>query len=483
MGKISTFRHDVFVSFAHVDDQPDPGVDKGWVITLVETLKNRLAAKLGRPDSVDLWVDYRLTGADRITPAILEALSQSATLLLVMSPGYLASPWCQKEARTFLELVRQRTKEGYQIFVVERDKVDKSQLPLELQDRRGYRFWVEERLGKAARILGMPKPNPNDERYWDSIDDLAEDLAHEVARLKSYSPPHTPGAELPADGPFVFLAEATDDLDLQREDVKRYLKQAGLRILPSSWYPREPSAFQLAMDADLANSEVFIQLLSGVAGKKTADLPAGYAGLQLQRARAAGRRIIQWRSPELDLTEVADDDHRKLLESETVLAVPFEEFKAKAVDAAKRKPIVPGPPHPPSNMVFVNTEPADRSIAQSLINELERGGVGYILPLEQGKPAEIRRDLKTNLQLCDGLVIVYGNTTVTWVREQLWRCGEILRRRKRPVRALAIYDGPPEQKQALGFKVPNMKVINCRRSLDLAAIGSFLGQLGTDEPQ
>jgi len=36
---VPPFEHDVFVSYAHVDDDPAPGADDGWVSTLVGGLE------------------------------------------------------------------------------------------------------------------------------------------------------------------------------------------------------------------------------------------------------------------------------------------------------------------------------------------------------------------------------------------------------------------------------------------------------------
>jgi hypothetical protein len=71
-----------------------------------------------------------------------------------------------------------------------------------------------------------------------------------------------------------------DDLDSLRDEVMRYLEQAGLNVLPKTWYPRGPTAFREAVDRDIAQSVLFAQLLSKAAGKKSPDLPKGYAGLQ-----------------------------------------------------------------------------------------------------------------------------------------------------------------------------------------------------------
>lgn len=57
--------NDIFVSYAHVDDEPLPGVEQGWVRTFVAAFRTYLAQELGRRESVRLWMDYEL----RCTPA------------------------------------------------------------------------------------------------------------------------------------------------------------------------------------------------------------------------------------------------------------------------------------------------------------------------------------------------------------------------------------------------------------------------------
>jgi hypothetical protein len=37
------YEHDIFVSYAHVDDLTFPGVEAGWVATLISALKVKLS--------------------------------------------------------------------------------------------------------------------------------------------------------------------------------------------------------------------------------------------------------------------------------------------------------------------------------------------------------------------------------------------------------------------------------------------------------
>ncbi len=99
------------------------------------------------------------------------------------------------------------------------------------------------------------------------------------------------------------------------------------------------------------------------------------------------------------------------------------------------------------------------------------------MPVQIGKSAEIREDLEQNLLECDGVIVVYGETPVTWVREQLRQCRKILSMRERPLKALAVYVGPPEQKVPLDLRLRNMHIIDCRKGYKDDELISFIESL------
>lgn len=300
MAYLPQYEYDIFVSYAHVDDDPLPGANEGWVSTLVRSLKTRLAQKLGRSDAYSLWMDHELFGSEPVSSQILGKLHRAAMLVVVLSPGYVASAWCRRERDAFLRVVREHG--SGRVFVVERDMVDDTDRPAEFKDLKGFRFWVRDLAGKA-RILGTPRPNPDnptDQEYYNQVDDLSQEITGVLRRLKAKEcsrPTVSPGfADVPAPAPTyqptVYLAQVTDDLEVERNNIKRYLDQTGARVLPETWYSQEPSAFRQAAERDLAYSELFVQLLSGTPGKKPVDLPQGYPKYQLELATAAGKPIL-----------------------------------------------------------------------------------------------------------------------------------------------------------------------------------------------
>lgn len=203
MAFVPGYQHDVFVSYANTDDVPIDGT-VGWVSRFVRNLQNLLAQRLGRADAYSIWMDRRLLGNEPFPSALIENIRQSATLLIIQSPGYLQSEWCKQERNWFLEALRQSRSSDHRVFVIEIDRTDKTHWPNELAGLRGWRFWHEDEMG-IAKALGWPVPDPRaDQQYYQAVDDVARSLIHSLKNLRDTTPDLVPA---PPNG----TPEAVDD--------------------------------------------------------------------------------------------------------------------------------------------------------------------------------------------------------------------------------------------------------------------------------
>src|SRR5215470_17303040 len=111
--------YDIFISYAHADDEIPTGAKNGWVTTLADELNKVLRRKLGG-SGARIWMDHHLAANENVSEALLETVRSSQTLLLVMSPGYQRSAWSQFELVNFL--ARPASRKGKDnVFVVEID--------------------------------------------------------------------------------------------------------------------------------------------------------------------------------------------------------------------------------------------------------------------------------------------------------------------------------------------------------------------------
>jgi hypothetical protein len=470
------FEHDIFVSYARVDDEPMFVGESGWVSTLQRLLSLRLRQLLGR-DCFSVWRDQNIAKHIDFEPQIVTSLERSASLLLILSPGYLASPWCEREMRTFLKIVRERGILQGGVFLVQREKIDYSHWPAELERAglKGYHFWAHE---------NEKQPRPLDDQrdrgaYFDSLNDLASEMAAWLKKMRhSAVSPVVPNAESEP-SVTVFLAETTDDVDSQRNGVKRHLEQGGLRVVPNEWYPRDPKGFAQAVQEDLAQAKLFVQLLSPIPGRQMPGRDETYIVHQYRAAVAKDLPILQWRDPDLGTrqikAEVADLSHQELLLGASVNAVDIEDFKRDVLDRANRKERVYTKPEGDA-FVFVNTATADCPLASDLCRYLDEHGFGYLMPDYEGRPEEIRASLRDNILMSDGMIVVYGNSESNWVRGQLIEARKAAISQQKRLRA-AVYEGPPTPKLPLAIKLPKMHVIACHQGLDEQRLQPFLDEL------
>ena len=90
MAFVPGYKHDIFVSYSHIDDIPIVE-GRGWVATFVGQLQRLLAMRLGRADAYSIWMDQCLIGNEPFSDALLQNINQSAALIIILSPGYLHS--------------------------------------------------------------------------------------------------------------------------------------------------------------------------------------------------------------------------------------------------------------------------------------------------------------------------------------------------------------------------------------------------------
>ena len=176
----------------------------------------------------------------------------------------------------------------------------------------------------------------------------------------------------------------TEDLDNRRDAVHRYLDQAGFRVVAGAELSRDdPEVYRVAVDADLAKSVVFVQLLSETPGRRFKGSELSYVAFQHQRAVAARKPVLQWRSRQLDAgSEEIPEDHRQRLCGPTVAATDLSEFKSLVVETVKNLTALPPPDRDPAalggtdKLVFVDAEETDLEAARTIVGFFKRTGSG-----------------------------------------------------------------------------------------------------------
>jgi TIR domain len=447
MAAVPGYRHDVFVSYAHSDNVPVAGTEIGFVSQLVADLRAEVGRKIGK--SLDIWWDhYNLSGNMPVTPEIMAAAGDCASIVVIASPAYLRSEWCDRERSTFSQFLGKRQSGASRaVFVVSIEPIGQEKLPVGLKDLTGYEFYRALEDGRTTRPL-RTELDSDKEPYYNRLSQLVQNVTdHLDGLLTRASTPEPPAAVGPAvsakdSAPCVLLLEVTDDLVQRRAELKDYLEQSGVVVLPDKRYPRDDIALcREQMLADLRRSRACVQILGPLAGDRSDD-PRGLAWLRAETVRGAGASVpfLQWRDPDLALDQVTDKDARDLILPASVRTDRFPDFR-RAVSELALKPIDRGLPRKPTDVlsVFVNSDLLDRGLGTGVAKWLE--GQGFIVLEPPHATLDAREEWETNLRYCNSLVLVYGQTKPAWVKTQILLSNKI--HRDTPLEVLGVCVGPP----------------------------------------
>jgi len=477
------------VSYAHDDDFPFTGAKFGWVTALVNDVENTLGQAGVRRQNIKFWVDRRvLSPNESLTDQILEGVRSADLLLVVVSPGYLSSDWCRKERNDFLSAIKDRGKS--RVFLVKKQPVERDSMPQEFFDLTGLDFWTERPDHTGTITFGYPLPNPENPEhfnYYEKLQDLCRWVAKALVAIPSAPgsaltlPQTAVAVEKPPAPNTVFLAPVGYDLESQWDSVHRYLDQANVKAVPETvhQYPSQAADFRQQVKRDIAQCDLFVQLLSTIPFRDQQDSSTDYAQLQLEAARSAGKAILQWRHPQATPSSVADTSQSALLDAETVRAESIEDFKQAVRRKAFEKP-APPPPLSSTKVVLVDAVANDKLLAEQIMEVLCQYEAAVVLlppPESTADPEKSRQEFEKNIEQCDALIVVYGQSPSTWVVQQWKQWQKSQASRKRPTSSLGLYDGPPEKDGEA--RLPGT-YLDCRKGLDKDKLKQFLDQIGPE---
>jgi TIR domain len=445
MAAVHGFRHDVFVSYAHSDNVPVAGARTGFVSQLVADLRTEIGRKVDSK-SLDIWWDhYNLAGNTRVTPEIMAAAAQCAAIVVVASPAYLRSEWCGRERHAFFQALERASGSSQAVFIVSIEPIDQTKFPVDLRDFRGYEFYRALEDGRTTRPL-RTEITSDIEPYNNRLSQLVQNVADHLERLLTRPPitEEAPRLISPADPskPSVLLLEVTDDLVQRRAELKDYLEQLGVTVLPEKRYSRDDMALhRRQMLADLAHSRACVQILGPLTGDRS-DHPRGMTWLRYESIRDSGSHtpFLQWRDPDLDLGLVTDPDARTLIVPASVRTDRFPDFRRSIGELALKRPPVPKVVAEKNRKsVFVNSDLLDRNLGAGVAEWLEAHDFMVLEPPHS--TVDAREEWEANLRYCDSLLLVYGQTKPGWVRTQILLSNKV--NRENPLKLLGVCIGPP----------------------------------------
>lgn len=477
LGYVTGYKYDIFVSYARVDDEEDAPGGLQWVTVFEKYLTRALRKRLAKGDSLSVFFDRRSMNSNDVLEELEQAARQSALFLAVCSRNYAEREWTLKELAAFEGAAR----DDKRLFAIEILPLDPTQqYPASLQNRHREPFVA---MTSEVGTTEIPLP-PHHPEFGMKIHDLAEQIRAQLLAMQLVTDVRVAAGvagPISANGKKVMLGQVTDDLEADRDQVRRHLEQFGHDVYPKGYMRQDGSGFVEDVTAALNGAELFVQLLGKNRGRLPPDLPEGYLATQISLANEAGVGAIQWRSPEIQVNDIADNQHRNLLTSKDVVTSGLESFKAlvqerlslpASPDAEKR-----GDGSLPT--VFIHADDPDLDYAKRVKSEFDRRGFLTEITLQDDQHQDYKDYLYEQLTECDGLVLLYGNTNEIWTRRNLKYFNKLRAKRTVPPKLVAVYVGPPKEKEKdLGIGMPGLQVVGSRREWQEDAIAELINSFG-----
>ena len=421
--------NDIFISYAHMDDQALDEDQKGWITKFHRVLQVKLGQLMGEPAKI--WRDEKLTGNDVYDDKIVNEFKKIMFY-------YIKSEWCNRELNEFYNAAENEAgvrvgEKSRLIKVVKIHSISKKTI---FEAILGFEFFEQD--PESGRVVEFDEAfgARAKQNYYSRIYDLASEIAEILKRMDGGAT--TAQTEpLAMTGKTVYLAAVTSDIQTGREKLMRELSDRGHRVLPDRPLPTSGDEFTEAVRDMLGQADYSIHLV----GQKYSMIPEDAAhsiakiqnDLATEQVQAGGdfARFIWMPRP-----IVTDDDRQQQFIKELrenpqahagaeLMEDSLDNFRDYVVEKLKPKP-KPAPTTIPVSgtpsaegaaTVYLIFDPKDDETVAELEDYLFDQGLE--VSRFDGEEADIKQAHIEKMIHCDAVLIYYGNADRSWVDMKL----------------------------------------------------------------
>ncbi len=461
------FNKDIFISYAHLDNNPLPPSEIGWISRFHESLEAFVSMRMG--EKVRIWRDSKLRGDDIFSDEIVGQFRNTAILVSILTPRYIKSEWCPREMREFCEAAEKSggviVGHKSRVIKVIKTPIDRDNvLPDITRQVLGYEFFKYED-GDTPLELDPAYGTEFAEAYNRKIATLAYDLKELLERLRDRDEVEGPTPEqTDRDRPAIFLAECSYDLEDENEKMRIEFKTAGYRVLPEQPLLKSEARQVAEVERLLAECRLSVHLI----GRSYGSVPDGPSqksnvilqnGLGAAASRSRGLARIIWlpegmRSDNPKQQAFIEALHRdaNLQFGADLITASFEHLKA---EIHRRLQQLQHPERPRvevadagssgEKFIYLICTREDRSDTLPLRKALMKEGFSVEIPALEGDAAALRKVNERQLSQCDVVIVYYGAGDEAWKRSVDSDLKKLPSYRSgKPLRASFIYLAPPK---------------------------------------
>ena len=469
MAFVPNFQYDIFISYAHVDNQLLPGETEGWITRFQEYLTVYLSRRVGRMGIVKIWRDPNLDGSELFDNVIEDRIKQSALFLALTSTGYLDSEYCRQELTGFskkasLEPAGLSAGDRMRILNVLINNIPHTSWPEQYGRTSGYPFYESEN----EEDLGYPLRSSAG-AFEDQLRRLVEAIYRTLQALKGPAPA---AASNKPPQKTVFIADTADSLSLNRKRLLNDLRQNdSIRIVSNIPPPFEAAAHEQKIIEAVTQADLSVHLLDNLPGREIQDSEGkSYSQRQVELGLQYGKAQFVWAPQTLDAEAIEDESYRNFIdqlqngnrgEAKYCFVRGSASSISREVLEMLERPTEPPPNGKPAlpSAALVDTHLKDQLHAYHLGQYLIGKSIQPYINPEEDDPQLNMKVLEERLKQVTKLIVIFGDVAEDWVRARLGVALQIAVTEKSPLNACGVYFAPPRQRSAQGlFNLPFLPV-------------------------
>ena len=495
--------NDIFISYAHIDNEALTEEDKGWISQFHKVLDTRVAQLTGEKPRI--WRDLKLGGNDVFDQAIVQQFSNARVMISIMSPRYLKSEWCMKELRQFYDNASSSGGVSFEnksrILKVVKTPFETNDVPNEIRSVftsiLGFEFFeVDPDTGKFNEYNATFGTEAR-QNYFSKIFDLAHEVSLLLKAMHNRETGNGDSAISAAETKKIFLATTTKDLQPEHDRIYRNLIERGYHIFPDQPMPLVGAEFKQTVREYLEKCDASIHLI----GTSYGMVPEGedHSVIDIQNSIAAETAATQdlhrfiWMPRDQTVTESRQGsfinelrNNPQTYESSDFLEDSFENLKSLVLDHLKTEP-KPTPPAETSDNVSTDTKtksvyliypPDDEESAAPVEDYLFDKGLEVVAPEIEGSESQIAEAHRQNLNSCDAVIIYFGSANRSWVNMKLLNVLQSPGHgRQSPVEHKLVLVAPPEHRHKERYRTHQADVLQVPDTAQLGALDRFINSI------
>ena len=494
--------NDVFISYAHIDDQALTEGQKGWITQFHRILEVRLGQLLGEKPRI--WRDLKIQGNDVFDDKIITAFKDAKVMVSIMSPRYMKSEWCLRELNEFYKSANEdggiKVGEKARIFKVIKTPIDPrdipDKLPPILESIIGFEFFdfdsdtgrlseYDETFGEQAR-----------QNYFSRIYDLAYEICDLLKNYHRDDATVLPAVESNVDAMTIYLATTASDVRSERDRIRRELVERGHRVLPENHLPLVGPELEEQLRKLLPKCDLSIHMVGNRYGMIPEEATSSVADLQnqiaaefseqngLERVIWMPRGLVTADDRQIDFIRRINEDEVTQTGAE-IIEESLDNLKGYLLERLKPNPPEPESPEPPpvpsvvtkTKSIYLICDAQDEEDVESLEDYLFDQGFEVSLPLFEGDEAAIAQSHRQKLAMCDSALIYYGAGGRSWIEMKVM---DLMQApgfgRNKPFDTKAVLIAPPEDRRKSRFKTHFAEVLTQTSDFTPDCIAPFINQ-------